>query len=83
MFLDFLTTIFKNYMFKVGLNKFQYSSQCEDENVDIILGLFLCLWGCKNIKVLSFLCVILGILGECDEEMLWRRKKYGIINTTC
>jgi hypothetical protein len=70
-------------MFKVGLNKFQYSNQCEDENIDIILGLFLCLQGCKNIKILSFSCVILGILGEYDEEMLWRGKKYGIISTTC
>jgi hypothetical protein len=60
MFLDFFTTIFKNYMFKVGINKFQYSSQCEDENVDIILGLFLCLWRCKNMKFL-FLCV-------CDKK---------------
>jgi len=83
MFLDFLPTIFKNCMFKVGLNKFQYSSQCQDENIDIILGLFLCSQGCKNINFFSFLCVILGILGECDKEMLWRGKKYGLINITC
>jgi hypothetical protein len=70
-------------MFKVGLNKFQYSSPGQDENIDIILGFFFCSQGCKNIKVLSFLCVILRVLGECDKEMLWRGKKYGIINTTC
>jgi hypothetical protein len=27
--------------------------------------------------------VILGILCECDEEMLWGGEKYDIISTTC
>jgi hypothetical protein len=51
MFLDFFTTIFKNYVFKVGLNKFQYSNQCEDENIDNILGFF---FVCEDAKISKF-----------------------------